>query len=65
MGRKCSTYGEEEGREHYENLNIVGRKILRFDLGEIGWNIMNRIHVAHDRDKYRVLVATVTDLRLL
>jgi hypothetical protein len=38
---------------------------IRVDLGEIGWGIMNRIHVAQDRAEWRALVNTVTELRVL
>jgi hypothetical protein len=37
---------------------------IRMDLGEIEWGIMDRVHVAQDRGKWRALVNTVMDLRV-
>jgi hypothetical protein len=34
------------------------------DLREIGWNGMDWIELAHDRDKWRTLVNTVINLRV-
>jgi hypothetical protein len=37
---------------------------IKIDLREIGWDGMDRIDVAHDRDKWRALVNTVMNLRV-
>jgi hypothetical protein len=37
---------------------------IKVDLGEIGWNGMDWIHLARDRDQYRALVMTVMNLRI-
>jgi hypothetical protein len=36
---------------------------IKMDLREIGWGGMDWIHLAEDRDKWRDLVNTVTNLR--
>jgi hypothetical protein len=38
---------------------------IKMDLGEIGFEDMDRIHLAQDRDKWRALVNTVMSLRVL
>jgi hypothetical protein len=35
---------------------------IKIDLGEIGWNGMDWIHLAQDRDQWRALVNTVINL---
>jgi hypothetical protein len=37
---------------------------IEMDLREIGWDGMDWIHVAQDRDKWRALVSTVMNLRV-
>jgi hypothetical protein len=37
---------------------------IKMDLREIGWNVLDRIDVAQDRDQWRVLVNTVLNLRV-
>jgi hypothetical protein len=37
---------------------------IKMDLGEIGWDGMDRIELAQDRDRWRALVNTVTNLRV-
>jgi hypothetical protein len=44
-----------------ENLVILDIKI---DLTEIGWDGMDWINQAQDRDQWRALVNTVTNLRV-
>jgi hypothetical protein len=34
------------------------------DLTETGWEVVERIHLAHDRDKWRVFVHTVMNIRV-
>jgi hypothetical protein len=52
------------------NLNIAWRRWedgIRIDLREIGWEIVrvDWIQLAQDRDRWRVLVNTVMNLRVL
>jgi len=35
---------------------------IRMDLGEIGWEGVDWIHLAHDNDQWRVLVYTVMNI---
>jgi hypothetical protein len=35
---------------------------IKMDLREIGWGGMDWIHLAHDRDQWKVLVNTVMNL---
>jgi ribosome biogenesis protein Nip4 len=37
---------------------------IKMDLGEIGFGDVNWIHLAQDRDRWRVLVNTVMNLRV-
>jgi hypothetical protein len=75
MGRACSTKGEK--RNAYRIL--VGQPARRRPLGrprrrwvdnikmklrEIGWDGMNWIDLAQDRDRWRALVNTVMNLRV-
>jgi hypothetical protein len=53
-----------------EGKRPLGRPRLRWvdnikmDLREIGWDGVNRIDMAQDRDKWRALVNTVLHLRV-
>jgi hypothetical protein len=38
---------------------------IRLDLREIGWGSVERIQLAHDMDRWRALVNTVMNLRVL
>jgi hypothetical protein len=44
-----------KGRDHSEDLGI-DRKIIRMDLREIGWEGVDWIHLAQDRDQWQALV---------
>jgi hypothetical protein len=37
---------------------------IKMDLGEIGWNGVDWIDMAHDRDQWRALVNTAMNLRV-
>jgi hypothetical protein len=44
--------------------NTSGRTILKWILGEIGWDGRDWIELAQDRDQWRALVNTVMNLRV-
>jgi hypothetical protein len=50
-----------KGRGHSEGL---GRREdnIRMDLREIGWKVVEWIHLAQDRDQWRALVNTLMNL---
>jgi len=52
-----------KGRDHSEDLVINGKNI-RMDLGETGWEFVDWVRVARDRDQCRALVNAVMKLRV-
>jgi hypothetical protein len=77
MGGACSTYGM---RNAYTTITLVGKREgkrplgrhrrrwecnIRMYLREIGWEGLDWIHLAQDRDKWQVLVNAVMKLRVL
>jgi hypothetical protein len=75
MGRACSTnWGDEECIRILVG-NLEGKKPLgrprrrwvdniKMDLGEIGWDGMDWIELAQDRDQWRALVDTAMNFRV-
>jgi hypothetical protein len=74
MGRACSTNGEKNAYRILlgkpERTRPLGRPRCRWvdnikiDLGEIGWDGVDWIDLAQNRDKWRALVNTVMNLRV-
>jgi hypothetical protein len=64
MGRACSTNGEKEGRRPLGRRRCRCVDNIKIDLREIGWDGMNWIDLAQDRDQWRALVNTVMNLRV-
>jgi hypothetical protein len=75
MGRACSTNGEK--RDAYRILvgksevkRPLGRRRRRWvdnikmDLREMGWDGVDWVDLAQDRDQWRALVNTVMNLRV-
>jgi hypothetical protein len=54
--------GKPEGKRSLGRLRRRWEDNIRMDLKEIGWENVDRIHVAHVRDQWRVLVNTVMNL---
>ena len=76
MGRACSTYGEEKrwvqdfswetwGKEPLERRRRRWEDNIKMDLREVGVGGTGWIDLAQDKDKWRALVNTVTNLRVL
>jgi hypothetical protein len=73
MGRSCGTNGEKRNIYRIlvgkpEGKGPLGRPrrrwvgTIKMDLREIGWDGMDWIDVAQDRDQWRTLVNTVMNL---
>jgi hypothetical protein len=74
MGRACSTNGEKRNAcrilvgkpEGKRPLGRPGRwwvDNIKMDLREIGWDGMDSIDLAQDKDKWRALMNTVMNFR--
>jgi hypothetical protein len=55
--------GKPEGKRPLERLRHRWEDI-KIDLREIGWIVVDWIHLAQDRDQWRALVNTVMNLRV-
>jgi hypothetical protein len=68
MGGKWNTYrilvGKPEGKRPLGRLRRRWMDSIKMDLREIVWDGMNWIDVTQDRDQWRALVNTVTNLRI-
>jgi hypothetical protein len=75
MGRACSTNGEKMNAYRILVGNPEGNRPLggprrrwvdniKMNLREIGWNDMDWIDLAQDRDQWRALVKAVMNLRV-
>jgi hypothetical protein len=51
-------------RDHYENLDVGRRIILKLTSRDIGWGGMDWIYLAQDRDQWRALVTALTNHRI-
>jgi hypothetical protein len=68
IGEKRTAYrilvGKPEGKRPLGRPRRRWVDNLKMDLREIGWDGMDWIHLAQDRDKCRSLVNTVMDVRV-
>jgi hypothetical protein len=68
MGETRNAYrileGKPEGKRPLEDQDVGGWRILKWIL-EIGWDGVDWIELAQDRDQWRALVNTVMNLRFL
>jgi hypothetical protein len=69
MGEERNVYrvlmGKPEGKRPLETPRHRWENGIRMDLREIGWGSIDWIQLAHDRDRWRALVNTVMNLRVL
>jgi hypothetical protein len=56
--------GEPEGKRPLGRPKLKWVDNIKMDLREIGWDDMDWIDVAQNRDQWRVLVNTVMNLRV-
>jgi hypothetical protein len=66
-GEECvqGLMGEPEGKRPLERPRHRWEDRIRMDLREIGWGSVEWIQLAQDRDRWRALVNTVTNLWVL
>jgi hypothetical protein len=75
MGRACNTNGEQRNTYRIlvgkpEEKRLLGRPRrrwidnIKFDLKEIGWDGMDWIDLAQDKDRWKALVNKVMNLRV-
>jgi hypothetical protein len=57
-------FGKPEGKGPVERLGRRWKDNIRMDLREISWEVVDWMHLAHDRDKWRALVNTVMNLQV-
>jgi hypothetical protein len=64
---KCTRFWWESLKEKddLEDRGINGRLVLEWILGKIGWNGVEWIHLAQDRDQWSALVSAMLNLRVL
>jgi hypothetical protein len=53
--------GNLKGRDHLEDLSVDGKIILEW-IREIGWEGVDWMHLAQDKDQWRALVKTVMNV---
>jgi hypothetical protein len=57
--------GKPEGKGPLERPSSRWEDGMKMDIREIGWESMEWIHLAQDRDRWRALVDTVMNLRVM
>jgi hypothetical protein len=69
MGEERKVYkvlvGKPEGKRPLERPRRRWEDGIRMDLREIGLGVVDLIRLAHDRDRWRAVVSTVKNLRVL
>jgi hypothetical protein len=56
--------GKQEGERPLGRLRREWVNNIKMDLGEIGWDDVDWIDLAEDRDRWRALVNTLINLRV-
>jgi hypothetical protein len=54
----------QKERDHWEDQDVGGVDNIKMDLTEIGWDAVDWMDMAQDRDQWRALVNTVLNLRV-
>jgi hypothetical protein len=57
--------GKPEGKRQLGRPRRRWEDGIKMDLEEIGWGVVEWIHLAEDRDRWRALVNAVMNLRVL
>jgi hypothetical protein len=69
MGERRKVYlilvGKPEGRRPLERLRHRWEDGIRMDLREIGWGVVEWIHLAQDRDQWWAVMSAVMKLWVL
>jgi hypothetical protein len=69
MGEERNVYkvlmGKPEGKRPFTRPRCRWEDGIRMDLREIGWGSVDWIQLAQDRDRWRAVVNTVINLRVL
>jgi hypothetical protein len=69
MGEERNMYkvlmGKPEGKRPFRRPRCRWEYGIRMDLREIGWGSVDWIQLAQDRDRWRAVVNTVINLRVL
>jgi ribosomal protein S4E len=55
-------WGRPEGKIHLKDLGVDGRVLMNPQ--EVGWGLMDWIDLTKDRDRWRVVVSAVMNLRV-
>jgi hypothetical protein len=56
--------GRPDGKRPLEDLGVDGRIILKWILKEVGWEGVDWIDMAQDRDRWRAVVSAVMNPRV-
>jgi hypothetical protein len=68
MGEKMNAYrilvGKPEGKRPLGRPRRMWVDNIKMDLREIGWNVVDCMDMAQDRDQWRALVNAITHLRV-
>jgi hypothetical protein len=59
-----TSVGNLKGRYHSDDLGVDGTIILETDVRKTEWEVVDWMHLAQDKDQWRVLVKMVMNLRV-
>jgi hypothetical protein len=73
MGSACGTYGavptwnwwgNQKERDHLEDTGLRRENNIKMNLKTVVWVGVSWTHLPHDKDKWRALLNTATNLRV-